>query len=103
MGEYSRMERDMFEECDKLKKNKNKKSEYIRIYVIYIYVKSWLEFCNCDIFWIFGILEMVHAVKFLIIEICIIILEYDLNDLNDEKKSSSKRNRRVWERQRLVK
>lgn len=39
---------------------------------------------------------MVHAVKFLIIEICIIIcLEYDLNDLNDEKKSSSKRNRRV--------
>lgn len=36
MGEYSRMERDMFEECDKLKKNKNKKSEYIRIYVIYM-------------------------------------------------------------------
>lgn len=63
--------------------------------MLYIYVKSWLEFCNCDVFWIFGILEMVHAVKFLIIEICIIILKYDLNDLNDERKNSSKRNHRV--------
>lgn len=46
---------------------------------------------------------MVHAIKFFNYWNIIIYLEYDLNDLNDERKNSSKYNRRVWGRQRLDK
>lgn len=54
------------------------------------------------VFWIFerNIWNIGNAIKFFIIEICIIIcLKYDLNDLNDERKNSD----RVWGRQRLIK
>lgn len=46
---------------------------------------------------------MIHAIKFFNYWNIIIYLEYDLNDLNDERKNSSKYNRRVWRRQRLDK
>lgn len=69
------------------KKKGDKKGEYIKIYVLYI----CKILTRIAVFWIFerNIWNIGNAIKFFIIEICIIIcLKYDLNDLNDERKNS---------------